>query len=79
MISACHSRAITSGTEGSTGESSGERIRPLTCGNAVLAQVSDVRFASFKTVERQSLSLVGSIPIRLSHCVDDVCSLQKKK
>jgi len=44
-----------------------------------LAQVSDVRFASFKTVERQSLSLVGSIPIRLSHCVDDVCSLQKKK
>src|SRR3954470_23276751 len=67
LISACHPRAITSGTEGSTGENSGQRSRPLTCGNAVSAEVSDVRLSSFKTVERQSLSLVGSIPIRLRH------------
>ncbi|MDQ1697554.1 MAG: hypothetical protein QOJ03_2907, partial [Frankiaceae bacterium] len=56
-----------SGTEGSAGESGGQLTRPLTCGNAVTAQVDDVRLASFKTVERQSLSLVGSIPIRLRH------------
>jgi hypothetical protein len=56
ISSACHSRAITSGTEGSVREGIGQVTRPLTCGNAVLAEVRDVRLSSFKTVERQTPS-----------------------